>query len=91
MKLIFTILIVATFGKYHQMPNFRNYHDSKTMKDKFGVVPIQQVEQFGSSIDKAAFRKYYIEKLENGPVQKIDTRARFNRWFRHFTKYCTYI
>lgn len=64
MKIVFTLLLVAISGRYHEM-------------------------QYGTSIDKAAFGEYYLKKLANSTFQDIDSRARTNRWFRHFKKYCT--
>ena len=85
MKLIFTLLIVVTFGRYHQIHNFREHHrDVPAVIEKSDKQP---VEQYGSSIDKAAFRKYYLQKLAYSSFQSIDSRARFNRWFGRFIKY----
>ena len=82
MKLILTMLIVATFGENHQTSNFRNRQQvSKGWIEKLNEVPVHSVERYGSSIHKAAFHKYDMEKLTYGPVKNTHSRARFNPWF----------
>ena len=79
------MLIVATFGNYYKTSNFRNHQQvSKGWMEKSNEVPVHPVKRYGSSIQKSAFRKYYMEKLANGHVQNNDSRAQLIRWFRHF-------
>ena len=90
MKLIITMLIVSTLARYNQIRNFRKHHRNTNgrMERRSDEEPVYQAERLGSSVDKAAFRQYYLQKF----AEKNDfhSHERLNRWFSHFKKYCTF-
>lgn len=79
------MLIGATIGRYHQMHNLRKHHGigNRRIEKSDEALPI---EPYGSTIDKAAQRKYVLKKLTDAR-QTLASRARFNRWYAHFKKY----
>lgn len=93
MKLILALLVWGTFGRYLQMRNFRKYHqaNTKSLKTKSAMgnkIQAHAVERFGSAIDKAARREYYLQKVAaDSTGQNNNSRDRFNRWFSYFNKY----
>ena len=89
MKLSIAMLIMSTFARYNQMRNFHKHHVNTNgrMERRSDEKAVRPAERLGSSVDKAAFRAYYLQKFaeDNG----IHSRARLNRWFDQFKKYCT--